>query len=142
MSTGDFPSAIEGFRFLRRRELPPASTCWDFAVTDDFSTSSVTELLMKLPEDFDLSYFDPDFKQEESWIFIRRAGRKYFISRVERGVFSNYHQISLNAIRVLFMRCPLVQRLPPERVASFTIRRIPDHQWDWHSHVVKGLSET
>jgi hypothetical protein len=141
MSTGDFPSAIKGFRFLRRRELPPVSTCWDFAVTDDFSMESATELLTKLPEDFDLSYFDPDFKEEESWIFIRRAGKRYFRSSEQHGVSSKYHQISLNAVRTLFMRCPLVQRLPPERVPSFTIRRIPDHQRDWPLHVVRGLTE-
>lgn len=93
---------------------------------------SVVKILAKLPEDFELVYFDPDAKQEESWIFVRRAGGTYFVSTVQRGYNRNYRQISADGVRASFMSSPFIQKLPPEGIASLTIQRIPDHQRDWH----------
>jgi hypothetical protein len=85
MSKGDYPSNICGFRFLRQRELPPVAMCWDFQTTEAFSHDSARRLLTDLPEDCQLSYFDPDYGHEEAWLFVRRAGQRYFVERVRRG---------------------------------------------------------
>ncbi len=80
-----YPSSISGFRFLLQRELPPVAMCWDFQTTQAFSADSARHLLAELPEDCQLSYFDPEPGQEESWLFVRRTGQRYFVKSVRRG---------------------------------------------------------
>jgi hypothetical protein len=126
-NAGEYPTTIRGFRFLKQH-----GSSWDFAVTESFSANSAGELLIRLPEGFELCYFDPDAGQEEGWIFIRRAGSKYFMARIQRGVSRDYNQISMEAVQASFMLSPLVKQLSPEGIESFTIMNIPTHQNGWH----------
>jgi hypothetical protein len=95
-------------------------------VTDEFTADSANKLLRELPEDHELVYYDPDeAKNYESWIFIRRAGQRYFMSQIPGN--SKYRQISFEAALASFMSCPLVRKVLPE-IPSFTISRIPEHE--------------
>jgi hypothetical protein len=129
---GGYPTTIKGFRFLERRELPPVTSCSDFAVTEQFTIDSANTLLCELPEDYQLTYFDPEAKTEEAWIQIRRLANKYFMSKLQRGINHKYQEVSFNSVLASFMSCPFVQNLPPYKADSFTISRIPDHQHNWH----------
>jgi hypothetical protein len=126
MSKGDYPSSINGFRFLKQRELPPVSTCWDFQTTEASSTDSIRRLFADLPEDCQLSYFDPEHGGEEAWLFVRRVGQRYFVMRVRRGS-SPWIEKSLESVLGSFTASPLVQK-PAGSFASFTVSSIPDHQ--------------
>lgn len=131
MPKGDYPSSISGFRFLQRRELPPVATCWDFQTTEASSPDSARRLFADLPEDCEISFFDPDAGQEEAWLFVRRAGQRYFIKRVRRGS-SPWTEQPVESVLVSFAASPLVQK-PADSFASFTISSIPDHQR--HDHI-------
>jgi len=127
MPKGDYPSRIDGLRFLARRELPPVSTCWDFQMVPAFPPDSARRLLSDLPEDCEISFFDPDAGQEESWIFVRRVGLRYFVRTVRHGRFPPWGEQSLDSILASFALSPLVQK-PADSFASFTVSSIPDHQ--------------
>jgi hypothetical protein len=131
MPKGDYPSSIGGFRLLLQRELPPVATCWDFQTTETLVPNSARCLLTDLPEDYELSYFDPDYGQEEAWIFVRRAGQCYFVKNVRRGSSPSWSEQSLEAVLNSFTASPLVQK-PVDSLASFTISSIPHHQRDDH----------
>ena len=135
MPKGDYPSQIEGLRFLARRELPPVSTCWDFQTIRSFPSDSARRLLSELPEDCEISFFDPDAGQEEAWVFVRRAGDRYFAHTVRHGSFPPWREQSLEHILASFASSPLVQK-PADTFASFTISSIPDHQR--YDHVKKA----
>jgi len=126
MPKGDYPSSISGFRFLQQRELPPVATCWDFQTTEASPPDSARLLLADLPEDCELSYFDPEYGQEEAWLFVRRAGRRYFVKRVRRGS-SPWAEQPVESVLASFAASPLVQK-PAGSFASFTVSSIPDHQ--------------
>lgn len=127
MPKGDYPSGIDGLRFLKKRELPPVSTCWDFQTIPAFPPDSARRLLSDLPEDCEISFIDPDAGNEEGWLFIRRVGQQYFVQRVRHGRFPPWEKQLLSSILTSFTSSPLVQK-PAELFASFTISSIPDHQ--------------
>jgi hypothetical protein len=127
MPKGDYPSRIEGLRFLARRELPPVSTCWDFQTTPTFPLDAARRLLRDLPEDCEISFFDPEAVQKETWIFVRRVGDRYFVRTVRQGRFPPWGEQSLERILVFFTSSPLVQK-PAGSFASFTVSSIPSHQ--------------
>jgi hypothetical protein len=121
-----YPSKIAGFRFLQQRDLPPVATCWDFQTTEALPVESARQLLRNLPEDWELSYFDPEAGDEEGWIFVRRLANRFLIKRVRRG-FSPWAEQSFERVLTSFASSPLVQK-PAGSFASFTVSRIPDHQ--------------
>ncbi len=126
MPKGDYPSNIEGFRFLKQRELPPVATCWDFQTTEAFQIDSARRLLSDLPEDCELSFFDPEHGEEESWLFVSRAGPRFCVKRVRRGA-SPWAEQSFDTVLASFLASPLVQK-PAGSFESFTVSVIPDHQ--------------
>lgn len=126
MSKGDYPSSIDGFRFLQEGESPQVATCWNFQTTESFQPGSAVRLLADLPEDCELSFFDPSAKQEESWLFVRRAGQRYFVKKVGR-VASPWVGRPLAAVLASFLASPLVQK-PVGYFDSFSISSIPDQQ--------------
>jgi len=126
MPRGDYPSSINGFRFLQQRELPPVATCWDFQTSEALPTDSARRLLADLPEDCELSFLDPEHEQEEAWLFVRRAGQRYFVKKVHRGS-SPWTEQSFESVFASFMASPLLRR-PVESFDSFTVSSITDHQ--------------
>ena len=132
MPKGDYPSSIEGFRFLQERELPPVATCWDFQTTEAFQPGSAVRLLADLPEDCELSFVDPGAKEEEGWLFVRRAGQRYFVRRVCRGCSPSWAERSLPDVLASFLASPLVQK-PVGLFDSFTVSSIPEHER--HEHI-------
>ena len=126
MPKGDYPSSINGFRFLKQRELPPVSTCWDFQTTDAFQADSARRLLTDLPEECELSFVDPEHGQEEAWLFVRRADQRFFVKKVRRGS-SPWAEQSFDSVLTSFLASPLVQK-PADSFDSFTVSSIPDHQ--------------
>jgi hypothetical protein len=127
MPKGDYPSAIDGVRFLKKRELPPVSMCWDFQTGEMFPAESARRLFNDLPEDCEISFIDPEAGQEEAWIFVRRAGQHYFVRRVRHGSFPPWSEQSLETVLASFSSSPLV-RNPSDSFESFTVSSIPDHQ--------------
>jgi hypothetical protein len=132
MPKGDYPSSIHGFRFLQQRELPPVATCWDFQTTEASSVDSARCLMAALPEDCEISFFDPDAGQEEAWLFVRRAGQRYFVKRVRRGS-SPWAEQPVENVLTSFAASSLVQK-PAGSFASFTVSSIPDHQRHDHTN--------
>jgi len=126
MPKGDYPASINGFRFLKQRELPPVATWWDFQTTEAFQPDSARRLLDDLPEDCELSFFDPEHGREEAWLFVRRAGQRFFVKKVRRGS-SPWAEQSFDSVIVAFLASPLVQK-PAGSFDSFTVSSIPDHQ--------------
>jgi hypothetical protein len=126
MPKGDYPSSIDGFRFLQERESRPVATCWNFQTTESFQPGSAVRLLADLPEDCELSFFDPSAKQEEAWLFVRRAGQHYFVKKVGR-VSSPWVGRPLSAVVASFLASPLVQK-PVGSFDSFSVSSIPEHQ--------------
>jgi hypothetical protein len=135
MPRGDYPSSIDGFRFLQERELPAVATCWDFQTTESFQRGSAVRLLADLPEDCELSFVDPGAQQEEAWLFVRRAGQRYFVKRVTRGSSRPWVEQPLPTVLASFLASPLVQQ-PVGMFDSFTVSSIPDHQR--YEHVSSG----
>ena len=127
MPKGDYPSTIDGIRFLKKRELPPVSTSWDYQTVEKFSAESARCLFNDLPEDCQISFFDPEATQEEGWVFVRRVGQRYFVQRVRHGSFPPWREQSLASILDSFSSSPLV-RQPSNSFESFTVSSIPDHQ--------------
>ena len=127
MLKGDYPSAISGFRFLQQRELSPVSTCWDFQTANVFPSDSAWRLLEALPEDCQISFFDPLAHDEEAWIFVRRVGQQYFAQEVRRGASRLWIEQPVESVLASFRASPLVQK-PAGSFASFTLSSIPDHQ--------------
>ena len=127
MPKGDYPSAISGFRFLQERELAPVSTCWDFQTVNVFPSDSARRLLEDLPEDCQISFFDPIEHDEEAWIFVRRVGQQYFAQEVRRGSPRLWVEQPFERVLASFTASPLVQK-PTGSFASFTVSSIPDHQ--------------
>lgn len=132
MPKGDYASVIDGVRFLKRRELPPVSTSWDYLTVERFPIESAQRLFSGLPEDCQISFFDPGATQEEGWVFVRRVGQRYFIQRVRHGSFPPWSEQSLASILDAFSASPLVQK-PSDSFESFTVSSIPDHQR--HEHI-------
>jgi hypothetical protein len=132
MPKGGYASRIAGLRLLGQRELPPVSTCWDFQTSQAFSRDSATFLFSDLPEDCQISFFDPEAEHEEAWIFVRRLGERYFAQRVRHGSFSSWKQQPFATVLTSFASSPLVQR-PSVSIPSFTVSSIPDHQR--HAHI-------
>ena len=131
MPKGAYPSSIDGFRFLKQRQLPPVATCWDFQTTDAFRVNSARRLLSELPEDCELSFFDPDHGIEEAWLFVRRAGLRFYVKKVRRGS-SDWGEQSFDGVLASFLASPLVQK-PAGCFDSFTVSSIPEHQrYDHH----------
>jgi len=126
MPKGDYPASISGFRFLQRRELPPVASCWDFQTTEDAPTDSARRLFGDLPEDCELSYFDPEHGHEEAWLFVRRVGQRYFVKRVRRGS-SPWAEQPFETVLTSFLASQLVLK-PANSLASFTVSSIPVHQ--------------
>jgi len=130
--SGNYPSKISGFRFLRTRELmPPVAILWDFQVTEEFQPDSARRLLTELPEDHELSYFDPDAGPEEAWIFVRRVGHRFYIQKVSRGSSRDWAETSVSAVIDSFVTSASVQK-PSDSFDSFTVSPIPDHQRSDH----------
>ena len=132
MPKGDYPSKIEGLRFITKRELPPVSTCWDYQTSSTFSQDSARRLLCDLPEDCQVSFFDPEAGQEEAWIFVRRVSDRFFVQTVRHGSYPPWHERSLEAALASFVSSPLVRK-PADSFASFTVSSIPDHQRHEHT---------
>jgi hypothetical protein len=127
-----YPSKINGFRFLRRRELQPVATCWNFQTTEGYPLESAHLLLRDLPEDLELSYFDPEYGNEEAWIFVRRVGDRFFVKRARRGASRTWIELPFERVFASFASSPPVQK-PAGPFASFTISSIPDHQQYEHT---------
>jgi hypothetical protein len=132
MTKGDYPSAIEGFRFLTRRELPPVSTCWDFQTIEVLPTDSGRRLVSDLPEDCQISFFDSEHGGVEAWIQVRRTGPRYFVQRLRHGYFGPWAEQSFESVLASFLASPLVQK-PAGSLPSFTVSSIPDHQRNEHA---------
>jgi hypothetical protein len=127
MPKGDYPSGIAGVRFLTERELPPVSTSWDFQTAGAFSADSARRLFSELPEDCQISFFDPDAGNEEAWLFVRRVGERYFVQSVRHGCFPPWREQALKSVLDAFCASPLVQG-PSDSFASFSVSSIPSHQ--------------
>ena len=127
MPRGDYPSNIIGIRFLLQRELPPVSTCWDFQTTEAFEIDSARRLLAELPEDCELSFFDPEAAEEEAWLFVRRAAERMFVKEVHRGSSRSWSEQSFEEVVASLLSSPLVQK-PAASFESFTVSSIPSHQ--------------
>jgi hypothetical protein len=127
MPKGDYPAGIEGIRFFGHQELPPVSTSWNFQTAKAFPIDSARRLLSKLPEDCQISFFDPEAGHEEAWLFVRRVGQRYFVQRVRHGCSPPWNEESLESIITSFVSSPLV-KMPSDAFESFTISSIPDHQ--------------
>jgi hypothetical protein len=127
MPKRDYPSAIDGVRFLKKRELPPVSTCWDFQTVEMFPIEFARRLFNDLPEDCEISFFDPEAGQEEAWVFVRREGQRYLVQRVRHGSSTPWSEQSLSTVLTSFSSSPLVQK-PSGSFESFTVSCIPDHQ--------------
>jgi len=120
MKTADYASDIRGFRFLE------GDPCYQYQATEDFSEESAMRLLSELPEHCQISFFDPDAKTEESWVFVRRVGRAFRVQYVGRG-FSRWKAASLREVVALFAASPLVKK-PSQQFDSFRVELIPEHQ--------------
>jgi hypothetical protein len=132
MKNGNYPSSIFGFRFLERRELAPVSTCWEFQTTSDFSREAARKLFISLPEDCDVSYFDPAETKEEAYLKVRRIGQRFFVNQCRRRVSPrDWQETPLDSILNSFMSEKLV-REPTRSLPSFSVYSIPDHQRGWH----------
>ena len=119
----DYPMTIPGFRLLRRRELPPVATSWDFQTTSEFSAESARRLFAELPDNCDIAFLDA-WKREESWFFVRRDGERHWVKR-GRGM-SSWTVESLDSIVEWFVASPLVTK-PVDAFESFTVTSIPEH---------------
>jgi len=127
MPKGDYAAAVRGVRFLRQRELPPVSTCLDFQTTEEFPIDSARNLLEELPEDWQISFIDPEAQIEEAWIFVRRVGQRFFAQKMSRASSRLCGEQSLEKMLTSFAASPLVRK-PAGSFASFTVSSIPDHQ--------------
>ena len=132
MPKGDYPSGIDGLRFLGERELPPVSTSWEFQTTRAFSADSARRLFIELPEDRQIDFSDPEAGREEAWIFVRRTGQHYFIQRVRHGLYPPWNEQPLSSVLAFFTASPLVQK-PSASFASFTVSSVPDHRRHEHT---------
>jgi hypothetical protein len=132
MPKGDYPSRIPGFRFLGERHLAPVSTSWDFQASQAFPADSARRLFSELPEDCQISFFDPEAGQQEAWIFVRRDGQQYFTQRVRHGSYPPWKEQPLSIVLASFTSSPLVQK-PSESFPSFSVSSIPDHQIHEHT---------
>lgn len=128
----DYPEAIDGLRFLQRRELPPVSSCWDYQVAETFSETSANRLAAELPEDLQITFFDPHADGEEAWVCVRRWGPRYLVQNLRHGRFGAWTDHPLDAVVALLKTSPLVKN-PRGEFASFTVSTIPQHQR--HDHL-------
>ncbi len=120
MKTADYASGIRGFRFL------PGDPGYQYQTTPDFSRESAVQLLEALPAGCQVSFFDPEEKKEEAWIFVRRVGGTFQIMRARRG-FSKWKDESLERVLTLFMSSPLVKK-PRDDFDSFRVDLIDDQR--------------
>ena len=120
-------AGIDGVRFCGERELRPVASCWEFQTTNTFSRDSAESLLNELPEDCELTFFDPEAGQAESWIRVRRVGARYFAQKLTHGVSGVWVEHSKSGVLASFMESPLVRK-PAESLSSFEISTIPQHQ--------------
>jgi len=134
-TSGEYPREISGFRFLERRELPPASTGWDFQATRGLSLGSARRLFINLPMGFQLEFFDPH-AHSESWLVVRREGDALFVTKFGDEGGYPYKEQALDIVVSLFLSSPLVKEPPPDSIPSFTVSSIPGHQMDWHKKTI------
>jgi hypothetical protein len=120
MKTADFASGIKGFRFL------PGEPGYQYQTTQDFSLESAMKLLRGLPPNCQMSFFDPEEKKDEAWIFVRRVGGGFQVMRANRG-FSKWKDEPLDRVLQLFMSSPLVKK-PLEDFDSFRVDLIADQR--------------
>ena len=118
MTRADYASCIKGFRLLS------GESGYQYQTTADFSLESATRLLTDLPAQCEVSFFDPEAKQEESWIFVRRVGSHFRVMRASRG-FSKWKDESLERVIEMFLACPLVKK-PLDDFDSFRVDLIVD----------------
>jgi hypothetical protein len=128
----EYPLGISGIRFLKKRDLPPVSTCWDFQTGAAFPIDSARRLFGDLPEDYQISFFDPEHGDAECWIKVRRSGARYFVQKLRHGVFPPWAEQSLSSVLASFISSPLVRK-PAGSFASFTVSSIPEHQRNEHT---------
>jgi hypothetical protein len=128
---GDYVSAIEGVRFFGKHELMPVSNVWSFQVTPAFSAKSAQLVLNDLPEDCQLSFFDPEAGAEEAWIFVRRVDHRFFLTRVRHGASGPWPEEPVAVVLRAFVSSPLVHS-PSGAFSSFEVSFIPEHQRSEH----------
>jgi len=126
MTNADYASGIRGFRLFQEAALG-----YDYQATSGCSLESVARLMTDLPSNCEISFFDPEKKTEEAYLFVRRIGPRYMVMRARHGSFSDWKEEPLERIVSLFQESPLV-KMPSESFKSLRVSVVPDHQRRWH----------
>ncbi len=122
MNTGDYATEIEGVRLMKRRELQPVATSWDYQIAPEFTRNAAQRLFEELPDDCEIVCFDPEEPTEERYIFVRCRSGLFEIRRGGHGWISDWKEDSLERIVDLFSASPLVAKPHPD-FESFTVSR-------------------
>jgi hypothetical protein len=128
MKSGDYATAVPGFRLIRREKRPPDGTIWFFQTEDGFSKDSARRLFAELPDDFIISFVERAIATE-GWLFVRHDGDRCFVKR-GHGV-SPWNPEAIEQIMEWFMASPLVSN-PLGVIESFTVSSMPEHLRDQH----------
>jgi hypothetical protein len=102
-----------------------------YRADERFSAGVASELIRGLPPLCELSFFDPEAKGDEGYVFVRRAELKTMVMRVRHGCFPPWAEDSAEAVARLLLASPFVARPSPEW-ESFRVSVIPEHQRRWH----------
>jgi hypothetical protein len=114
MKSGDYASEISGVRRLRRRELAPVATTWDYIVTEQFDVDSARSVFVELPEACEVCFFDPERPKEEVYLFSRRVGKALVRRRGGHGWMSGAEEETIDRAAAWLMASHFVQKPHPD----------------------------
>jgi hypothetical protein len=122
MNSGEYASLIDGVRFVRRKELEPVATVWEYQVADGFTAESARRVFTELPDGLEICCFDLDEKKEEAYAFVRRVGRSLMFRRGGHGWMSEPKEETLERVVQVLMARPFVKK-PNSDFESFRVTK-------------------